>query len=209
MNQKIPSEFIERYSVVLDGGSLEHVFNFPVAIKNCMEMLKIGGHYLGITPTNNFMGHGFYQFSPEMYFSIFTQENGFELISLIAFEDRPGTTWYSIKSPREVKSRVILVNDWPVYLLVVAKKLTTTAIFASIPQQSDYLFAWSSDKTVADQASSNSRENVKRFSLRTWVKRNFPFPIRHLLQSALQGYGFNSRFFLPMDPTTIERLPGE
>lgn len=70
MNREIPGDFIEKYSMVLDGGSLEHVFNFPVAVRNCMQMLQVGGHYLAITPANNFMGHGFYQFSPELYFSI-------------------------------------------------------------------------------------------------------------------------------------------
>ncbi len=92
MNREVPAGAKEHYTTVLDGGSLEHVFNFPMAIRNCMEMVRVGGHYLGITPANNFMGHGFYQFSPEMYFSVFTRENGFELISLVAFEDRPRAT---------------------------------------------------------------------------------------------------------------------
>src|SRR5829696_928079 len=34
-NQPIPAEFRNRFSVVLDGGKLEHVFNFPIAINNC------------------------------------------------------------------------------------------------------------------------------------------------------------------------------
>jgi len=32
----IPGQFKRQYSAVLDGGSLEHVFSFPTAIKNCM-----------------------------------------------------------------------------------------------------------------------------------------------------------------------------
>src|SRR6266700_1936094 len=50
MNRELPEKVKERYTAVLDGGSLEHIFNFPVAIKNCMDMLGPGGHYLGITP---------------------------------------------------------------------------------------------------------------------------------------------------------------
>jgi hypothetical protein len=67
MNKQINSSFKQQYSVVLDSGTLEHVFNFPIAIKNCMEMVQEGGYYLGITPVNNFMGHGIYQFSPELF----------------------------------------------------------------------------------------------------------------------------------------------
>ena len=87
MNTAVPEALKGQYSMVLDGGTLEHVFNFPVAIRNCMEMVRIGGHYVGIVPANNWMGHGFYQFSPELYCGIFTRENGFELVSLVAFED--------------------------------------------------------------------------------------------------------------------------
>lgn len=209
MNREVSPEIKEQYSTVLDGGSLEHVFNFPVAIKNCMEMLRIGGYYMGITPANNFMGHGFYQFSPEMYFSVFTQQNGFELISLIAFEDRPGTTWYSVRSPREIKGRVSLVNNRPVYLLVVAKKVAKTIIFEMTPQQSDYITAWHRDDIASDGTLPNVPEIAKRNSLLNWVKRNIPFPMRHLLKGIIQGYGFNPRFFLPIDPTATRQLPKE
>jgi len=200
MNQPIPSEYMEKYSVVLDGGSIEHIFNFPTAIKNCMEMLMVGGHYLGITPANNFMGHGFYQFSPELYFSVFTQHNGFELVSLVTFEDRPGSTWYLVKSPKEVKNRVLLVNDQPVYLLVVAKKIAKVNIFDTIPQQSDYLSVWQS--TGSDSTPSKLLNNrVNRISFRNWLKRNLPHKARHLIRNTIQGHGFNSNIFIPLDPT--------
>ncbi|MFM6220879.1 MAG: hypothetical protein ACKPDM_11010, partial [Dolichospermum sp.] len=43
MNLSIPDIYKDKYNVVIDGGALEHIFNFPVAIKNCMEMVKVGG----------------------------------------------------------------------------------------------------------------------------------------------------------------------
>jgi 2-polyprenyl-3-methyl-5-hydroxy-6-metoxy-1,4-benzoquinol methylase len=54
---------------VFDGGTLEHIFDYPTAIKNCMKMVKPGGHLLLTTPANNWFGHGFYQFSPELFYS--------------------------------------------------------------------------------------------------------------------------------------------
>ena len=160
MNQCIPDNFKEQYSMLLDGGSLEHVFNFPVAIKNCMEMVKIGGHYLGITPTNNFMGHGFYQFSPELYFSVFTKENGFEIIDVIAFEDKK-KAWFSVKNPSLVKGRGTLVNDSPTLLLVLAKRVARRSIFASLPQQSDYVTMWNQAKSSIDEPIDDKRELTK------------------------------------------------
>lgn len=122
MNMEISKDLTDKYTTVLDGGSLEHVFNFPVAIKNCMEMIKVGGHFLGITPANNFMGHGFYQFSPDLYYSVFSRDNGFEVVRMIAYEDKPGAKWYLVRDPKEVKSRIQTINNHPIYLLVIAKK---------------------------------------------------------------------------------------
>jgi len=142
MNLPIADKFKEKYTAVLDGGSLEHVFNFPVAIKNCMEMVKTGGYYLGITPVNNFMGHGFYQFSPELYYRVFTEKNGFKVENMVVFEDVPGAQWTNVPDPEVLQKRVELVNQKPTYLLVLAKKISTTDIFKDIPQQSDYSASW-------------------------------------------------------------------
>ena len=59
------------------------IFNFPVAIRNLMRMAKVGGQVFLTTPANNFCGHGFYQFSPELAYRIFALENGFEPASVV------------------------------------------------------------------------------------------------------------------------------
>jgi len=194
MNLVIPDRFKQQYTTVLDGGSLEHIFNFPVAIKNCMEMVRVGGHYLASTPANNFMGHGFYQFSPELYFSVLTPENGFEIKSMIAFEDRPDARWYAVKSPMEVRGRVTLTNSAPVYLLVVAQKLAHVTVFATPPQQSDYVPKWS-HQDAPPWTTSATLELIRRAtpkSVKRWICR---------MQQRFNT-GFNPRFFRPMDPTT-------
>lgn len=145
MNNPIPDKLKNRYTAVVDGGTIEHVFNFPVAIKNCMEMLQVGGHYIGITPANNLMGHGLYQFSPELYFSIFREENGFAIKKVVILtQDAAGkfSDWYEVMEPRKVKSRVILTNTNHTYLMVLAQKTAETEIFKTPPQQSDYVMAW-------------------------------------------------------------------
>jgi hypothetical protein len=45
MNSPIPDHLRSRFSVVYDGGTLEHVFNVPQALTNCMEMIRVGGHF--------------------------------------------------------------------------------------------------------------------------------------------------------------------
>jgi SAM-dependent methyltransferase len=85
LNEPIPENLHGRFDAVIDGGSLEHIFNFPVAIKNLMQLLKIGGSLYLAAPANNLCGHGFYQFSPELMFRVFTKENGFELRRIVLF----------------------------------------------------------------------------------------------------------------------------
>lgn len=154
MNLPIPAEFKNRYTLVLDSGSLEHVFNFPTAIRNCMEMIEPGGHFIGITPANNFFGHGFYQFSAETFFRIFSKENGFEMVSANLYEST-GDCWYSVPDPQQIKRRVTLRNYRETYLAVLSRKVESRPIFAVTPQQSDYVAIWDrGSKLPAQQKSS-------------------------------------------------------
>src|SRR4051812_42760851 len=67
MNRPIDPSQHGTFDAVIDGGSLEHIFNFPGALANCMNLLKVGGSLFIFTPVNNHLGHGFYQFSPELF----------------------------------------------------------------------------------------------------------------------------------------------
>jgi SAM-dependent methyltransferase len=165
-NQPIPDEFKNKFSVVLDGGSLEHIFNFPRAIKNCMEMVSEGGHFLAITPANNHCGHGFYQFSPELYFRIFSPANGFEIEQIAVYEETFDPPWYEVIDPVAVKERVMLINGEPSMLLIIAKKLKTVEIFAKPPQQSDYFTRWNASGEInsAVMNTSSSRSVLKRIA---------------------------------------------
>jgi SAM-dependent methyltransferase len=129
--------FAEHFDVVFDAGSLEHVFNVPVALANCMRLLKIGGYYIAVHPCNNFFGHGFYQFSPELYFRVFSPENGFVIEHVIACETFPGAPWFRVPDSAAVHGRVILINSKQSYLVVVARKVESrNHYFGRAPQQS-------------------------------------------------------------------------
>lgn len=142
LNEPVAGEHKARFSAVLDGGTLEHIFNFPAAIRNCMEMVAVGGHFLAITPTNNHSGHGFYQFSPELFFRIFSAQNGFRLVKMLVFEETPESPWYEVADPDAVGERVALTNSHPSMLLIIAQKTEAVEIFKTMPQQSDYVAQW-------------------------------------------------------------------
>lgn len=145
LNNPIPANLLQQYTVVFDGGTLEHVFNFPQAIKNAMNMVQVGGHFISITPANNLMGHGFYQFSPELFFRIFSAENGFELVDLFVNTNTPEGqygNWYGVRDPQEVHERVLLTNALETSMMVIARRVAVKDIFAITPQQSDYAATW-------------------------------------------------------------------
>ncbi|CAG1018292.1 hypothetical protein BURC_03051 [Burkholderiaceae bacterium] len=139
MNQPWPrdSAALARYDAVLDFGCLEHVFNFPTAWRNCVDLCCVGGHVLHSLPANNLSGHGFYQFSPELFFNLYQAKNGFELRGLWFALKADRLHWWRVANPMEVKRRVNLCNSHEVYMLVLARKLRELDA-TPVPQQSDY-----------------------------------------------------------------------
>lgn len=141
-NSPLPDTFLNRYSAVLDGGSLEHVFNYPQGLKNAMQMVRPGGHLLLITPTHSLSGHGFYQLSPELFFRAFSAENGYGAPQVLVCSTKRDT-WYSVADPSVVRGRVLLdgksLTD---HLFIVSKRLSNAPIFARWPLQSDYSSMW-------------------------------------------------------------------
>ncbi|MCL2218600.1 MAG: class I SAM-dependent methyltransferase [Chitinispirillia bacterium] len=161
MNLPIPEDMKERFSAVIESGTLEHVFNYPVAIKNCMQMVKPGGYLIIITPSNNWFGHGFYQFSPELFYTLLNEQNGFAETQVLTQDD--SSRWYKIREPREVKGRVDVccAKNTLCSLYVVSKKNRTTpenlAVF-----QSDYVETWK-DTERKPELSGGMKSAVKRF----------------------------------------------
>lgn len=67
----------QKYDTIFDGGTLEHIFNVNQALKNISLLCKPGGQIIHSLPANNQCGHGFWQFSPELFLSLYSKENGY------------------------------------------------------------------------------------------------------------------------------------
>ena len=132
-----PLDAARQFDAVLDFGCLEHVFDFPQAWRNCAALCRVGGHVLHALPANNLAGHGFYQFSPELFFNLYRPGRGFELVDLFFALRAERRYWWRVANPLQVKRRVNLRNSHEVYMLVLARKLGETTETAP-PQQSDY-----------------------------------------------------------------------
>jgi hypothetical protein len=174
LNHPIPDNLRERFSCVFDGGSLEHVFDFPRAIENAMEMVSVGGHFLGIGPVNNWPGHGFYQFSPELYWRIFSEPNGYEVEEMIVCETESDAPFYRVPDPEKTGLRVEFKNSRRTYLMVRARRLRRAELFKTPPQQSDYEAIWSRHTEPSPAPGSEK--------LAARIKRLLPLRVRAILR---------------------------
>ena len=173
LNQPIPADLRERFDIVLDGGTLEHVFNFPVALKNCMEMVKVSGRLILHTSANNYCGHGFYQFSPELFYSALSPENGFEMERMVVHMVGPYGRWHEVANPQAIRGRVEVLTFYPLQMLVMARRTQAVPIFSTPPQQSDYTPRWQETGTSDEVALTHPPARPKLAKLLPGVARLF------------------------------------
>jgi len=190
LNQPLPAARHEQYDAVIDSGTLEHVFNVPVALATCMQLVARGGSLFLSTPANNMCGHGFYQFSPELFFRVFTRANGFELVRLVLVTHPfPGAelserqTVYDVRDPADVGARAPLMTRSPAFLMVEARRVDIVPVFATPPLQSDYVARWearegSRQTTPARQIFKRLPHRVRNFAI-GWYQRAYLCSLRN------------------------------
>ena len=161
LNLPIPEIWRNAFDVVYDGGTLEHVFNFPVALRNAMEMVHVGGRLFLHQAINNWCGHGFYQFSPELFFRALSVENGYKIERVVVHSVSPFARWYEVSDPATLQARVELLSWLPIMIFVQAQRIAETPIFSRMPQQSDYTIAWTTSHSQPPAAS-------RRFAWLEW-----------------------------------------
>ncbi|MEN9519338.1 MAG: hypothetical protein RLZZ381_1926 [Cyanobacteriota bacterium] len=204
MNYPVDPSYHEKFDAVIDGGSLEHIFNLPVAITNYMNLVKKGGSLFIFTTANNHTGHGFYQFSPELFFRIFQPENGFEIRDIILEKHSfPGlelshkTKCFSVVDPSIVKSRVGLVSNSPVMIMVHAIKTERKSVFTNYPIQSDYLSAYSNRVNQPSVQVNNIYTSFLNL-LKKFLKKLLPLQYKSFIDGKRQLLLFsfsNNRFY--------------
>lgn len=100
----------ERFDLILNGGTLEHVFDITTAMRNVTYMLKNGGFVIHMAPCVGYVDHGFFSFSPT-YFIDYYEANSFFVKSIFldfVFDANSDTLqWESVYS-KDCR----LYSDW-------------------------------------------------------------------------------------------------
>jgi 2-polyprenyl-3-methyl-5-hydroxy-6-metoxy-1,4-benzoquinol methylase len=69
----------EKWDVVFNLGTIEHVWDIHQAYSNSARLIKIGGYYVGHAPVENYNNHGIHVTNASAIIKFFTI-NGFELV---------------------------------------------------------------------------------------------------------------------------------
>lgn len=200
LNYPIDSKYHEEFDVVVDGGSIEHIFNLPAALSNYMNMVKKGGSLFILTMANNHQGHGFYQLSPEFFFRAFQPTNGFTIQDVILIEHSfpgielsPKTRCFSVTDPAQLKKRVGLVSRYPTAIMAHAIRTEIKPVFAQFPIQSDYAAMHQGVTSLEDKQLKAFLKKCLKFLPRRW--RNFLRGKRQLLVNSLSNRSFYKKWF--------------
>lgn len=197
LNEPLAKEHHKRFSAVIDGGTIEHVFHSTLALKSALEMVAVGGHFIALQMANNFLGHGFYQFSPEFFFSSLSPQNGFQITAFLLGTPSP-IAFYKVPSPDTSNARVTLVNDRPVFLFVAAKRIAETSIFEVPPQQHYYQTTWDRTRDLTAGLSSSRGQMIL-----DQLSRLVPSRIK---EASKMLFGYNKFAFANFTPFTAEQV---
>lgn len=124
LNNQLWPQYRERYSLVLDPGTIEHCFHIGQAAMNVAEMCVQGGFVVQTLPLNAY-NHGFYCVSPT-WVRDFYEDNGFEIEACFGvsgnkrfaidtrkrFRGIPENSYMMILAKRQEMKRLKVPTQW-------------------------------------------------------------------------------------------------
>lgn len=172
MNKPLNKKSKGCYDFVFDGGTLEHVFNYSNALREAMTMPKIGGIFLSATPANSYIGHGLYQFGPDLPYSIMQPLNGYKIGKVHLVEMRRSVNFYEVLPPSITRGRALASTPWPtiMYFFGTRNDEVPDSLQAFQP---DYEDAWAG-KT---QSPNKNNKPITENAIRT-IANLFPIGFR-------------------------------
>jgi SAM-dependent methyltransferase len=136
----LPAQLRDKFDVVLDSGTLEHVFHIPHALKNIISLVKVGGRIIFLSPSSNHLDHGFYMFSPT-FFADYFLANKFEINTcyVVRYSPNLDNLWdaYQYDPDRWRNLRIGGLDDKPYAIFFVVTR-TAESTSGVIPQQNYY-----------------------------------------------------------------------
>lgn len=186
----VPADLREQYDVVLDSGTLEHVFHVPNAMRQIAGLAKPGGRIIFLAPSSNHFEHSFYMFSPTFFFDWF-MANKFRVETLYVVRyDRDLEKVWDVYGWRPNEWRDVQIGglDAKPYAIFVVATKTAESTDNAIPQQGYYandVAHYSGSRTASASAGHGSGYAVLREAPLTPTAVDTPTALQQQLRTAV------------------------
>lgn len=87
LNDPLPDNLINRFNLVIDPGTLEHVFDMKTAFTNITRALRVGGNVVHFLPIYSFNG-GYFSINPNVMMDYYALNGFSEIKAYIIMWDR-------------------------------------------------------------------------------------------------------------------------
>ncbi len=139
-----PAPLCDAFDVVLDSGTVEHVFELGRSLEHCLNMARPNGRIIHLTPSSNAVNHGFYSVSPTLYHD-FYRASGCVVEKLWLCQaprrlERGSWKAYDCMSTDRNWLPLGRLGNGIWFTFAVIRKLADS--HAAIPQQSFYMDTW-------------------------------------------------------------------
>lgn len=195
------NSIVSEYDLVIDGGTLEHIYNVANAMNNMNICLREGGYIYHLVPCAGWVNHGFYSFSPTFFTDAYGPKSGFKLeYCKLLFKQPKGQKDRLVFSQdtRMLGAEAInkLIADYSstggVLLKCIAKKIS--AVDCYTPEQSMYKNALWLNRFDEQKVLNGIVEKIKEFSsgvylygTGNWFQKIFEELIKNDLGKLVEG----------------------
>ncbi len=168
LNEPVGRELYDRFDVIFDGGTLEHLFDIKTALSNISVMAKKGCRIIHSVPAANWCDHGFYSFSPTMFLDYYTANHFIvNTIYIYVYNYMGKDVQYQSPDCRLCDIQAFLANKLDMNeeraLLVCVVSKTTDSCEGKVPVQSMYVSMHQQNAAIecmAEYLSQKGYENI-------------------------------------------------
>lgn len=85
LSKPVSKKLKNKFDLIYDGGTTEHVFDIAQSFRNVDQMLTDGGIFVSCVGADGWFGHGFYQIGPDIPWRFWAASMGYRVLGCWTF----------------------------------------------------------------------------------------------------------------------------